>query len=129
MDVLAVVRAVRRGRSRRQLSPFVEDPDRHAPAVDLNQDVGRRAGVGPDGPDGADCRSTCDGRSTSASACSSHVVVCVAARNSLDPSTHSCTGIVVGTPSTRNSESARSIRVRARSRSSADTISFANMES
>ena len=78
---------------------------------------------------GVGCMSTCDGKSTSASARSSQVVVCVPARNSLDSSTHSWIGIVVGTPSTWNSDRAPSIRRRARSRSSPETISFANIES
>ena len=70
------------------------------PSTSTRMSAGRWA-AGPE-----DAKSGCAGRSASASARSSQVVVCVPARNSFVSRTHRWTGIVVGTPSTSNSSSA-----------------------
>ena len=69
------------------------------------------------------------GRSASARARSAHVVVWVPFLNSVDSITQRSAGIVVGTPSTRYSSRARTMRRRAASRSVPLTISLATIES
>ena len=65
----------------------------------------------------------------SASACSTQLVVAVASMNSGVSSTHWWKGIVDGMPSTTISSSARSIRLRAASRSAPHVTSLPNIES